>query len=236
MRAHRSIRRYLDVDVPDDVVNAAVHAAQGAATSSNVQGYSLLRVRDADTRARLAELCGDQDQVREVGAFFCVCADQRRHELLAEALDRPHVANLETFLVDTIDAALFAQNLALAFEASELGTCFIGGLRTRLPEVLTLLEIPRGVFPLFGLCVGTPAEDPGSRPRLPLSAVLHEERYPEDAVVLDQVAQYDREMAAYYEARGRPGWNWSDGLTRKLERPAREHLHDTYTGLGAVLR
>ena len=235
MSAHRSVRRFRP-DVPsEDLVRTAVAAAQCASTSSNVQGYCLLRVRDEGRRAKLEELTGGQPQVRQAGAFFCVCADQRRHRLAAAQHGRELQSNLETFLVDVIDAALFAQNLALAFEARGLGICYIGGLRTRLDEVDELLEVPADVFPLFGLCVGLPDEDPTPRPRLDVEAVLFDDAWPTEDEVADHVAAYDARMSAYYETRGKSGWNWSDGLSRKLARRHREHLFRYYTGKGAVL-
>jgi nitroreductase len=234
MRAHRTIRRYTDAPLPDAHVAEAVEAAQCAATSSNIQGYCLLRVRDAETRAALAELTGGQAQVAEAGGFFVVCGDQRRHRLAAADAGRAYEPNLESFLLAVIDASLFAQNLALAFEAQGYGTCYIGGLRTRLPEVDALLDVADDVLPLFGLCVGTAAEDPGRRPRLPLEAVLYEERFPTDDELRAHFAEYDAITERYYaEVRGKSGLTWTGGVSRKFERPLREHLFEYYRGKGA---
>ena len=233
---HRTVRRYADRPVPDADVRRAVEAAQMAATSSNIQAYGLLRVRDAERRARLVELTGGQPQVASAGAFFVVCGDQRRHRLLAEREGRAFEPNLETFLLAAVDAALFAQNLVLAFESMGYGICYIGGLRNELPKVDALLALPADVFPFYGLCAGWPAEDPGQRPRLPVDAVLFEERYPDDAAMLEQIGAYDRVMAGYYAARGKPGYDWAGGISRKFARPSREHLFEYYRSKGARFR
>ena len=235
MSAHRSVRHYLSSPLPEAHVHAAVGAAQQAASSSWIQAYALIEVTDAGERGQLAELTGGQPQVRQAGAFFVVCADVRRHRLLAERSGKPYVANLETFLLASIDASLFAQNLALAFESQGYGTCFIGGLRTRLPEVDALLELPDGVWPLFGLCVGLPdpAFETAPRPRLPVHGVWMRGRYLDDEALLASIAEHDAEAAEHYAARGLPGRTWSGGLVRKFVAPLRPHLHDYYVGKGA---
>lgn len=231
--SHQTIRSFTDEPVPDAVVERVVRAAQHASTSSNVQGYALLRVRDAEKRERLVELTGGQPQVARAAAFFVVCADQRRHRLAAERLGRPYEPNLETWLVAVVDASLFAQNVALGFESEGWGICFIGGLRNRLPEADALLGLPQDVLPLYGLCVGRPAEEPSARPRLPLEAVLVDETYPTDEVLWEEIERYDEAMGAYYAARGKAGWSWSDGTSRKFAAPRREHLRAFYEGKGA---
>lgn len=235
LEAHRSVRAFTADPVPDTDVERCVHAAQRASTSSNIQAYSLLQVTDADERARLVELTGGQPYVAEAGAFFCVCADLRRLGVASELAGRERVENLETFLLATIDASLFAQNLALAFEALGYGICFIGGLRNELPEVDALLEIPHGVMPLFGMCVGRPASDPGQRPRLEPGAVLHRGRFRDAASERAAIEAYDGRMTAYYEGRGKSGWNWSSGIARKFARPLRGHLAGYYASKGARL-
>lgn len=208
-----------------------------AASSSWIQAYSLIQVTDTGERAMLAELTGGQPQVEQAGAFFAICADSRRHRLVAERLDKPYVGNLEAFLLAVIDASLFAQNLNLAFESMGYGTCFTGGLRSRLPEVDALLQIPHGVWPLFGLCVGTPdpATPTATRPRLPAEAIWMKDRYLDDEAMLSLIEEHDADAAEHYSARGLPGRNWTGGLWRKYAKPAREHLFDYYTGKGASL-
>lgn len=237
MARHRSVRTFLPDAVPDEHVRQAVSAARQAATSSWIQAYSLLQITDEATRATLAELTGGQAQVAAAGAFFAVCADSRRHRLVSERLGKPYVGNLETFLVAVVDASLFAQNLVLAFESMGYGTCYIGGLRTRLPEVDELLSIPHGVWPLFGLCVGVPdpAQATHRRPRLPVDAVWMKDRYLDDAAMQRLIDEHDVEAQAHYAARGLPGRTWSGGLWRKFAKAEREHLHRYYTGKGATL-
>lgn len=235
MRDHRSVRHF-SAERPDEAeLREAVAAAQMASTSSHGQAYGLLRVRDPRTRARISELAGDQAMVRQAGAFFVVLGDLRRHWLAAEDAGGPAVDNLETFLLATVDASLFAQNLALALEARGYGICYVGGLRNALEEIDELLALPKGVLPLYGLCVGTPARRNERKPRLPLDAVLFEDRYPDDERMRALVAEHDREMAAYYERRGTPGRNWSAGVARKLSEARRAYLADYYRGKGAVL-
>jgi hypothetical protein len=65
--------------------------------------------------------------------------------------------------------------------------------------VTELLHLPQHVLPLFGLCLGWPADDPQVKPRLPAALVVHENSYqPVDADIL---AQYDAQIAAYYTPR-----------------------------------
>ena len=236
LRSHRTIRAFRPDPLPDEEVEAAVRAAQCASTSSHVQAYGLIRIEDAGRRSKLAELTGGQPQVEQAGAFFVVCADQRRHRLVTQRAGEPYEANLETFLVAVVDASLFAQNLVLAFESQGYGICYIGGLRNRLPEVDELLGIPADVFPLYGLCVGVPAQDPPPRPRLAPGAVLFRERYPPDAEILAEVDAHDEAMGAYYALRGKPHYDWSGGIARKFRVPHRTHLLEYYRSKGAVFR
>ncbi len=235
MSSHRTVRKFLERELEDDVVAGAVRAAQMAATSSNVQAYSCLRVRAPAKRSALVELCGSQPQVAKCGATFVIAGDQRRHRLIARRAGVPYEPNLETFLLAVIDASLFAQNLTLAFESLGFGTCYIGGLRRNLPQVTALLELPSDVFPFFGLAVGEPAQDPERRPRLPLEAVLLEDAYPDDATLLASVDRYDAVMGSYYAERGKPGHDWSGGIARVFATRSREDLLDYYRSQGAVL-
>ena len=192
MRQHRSIRQYKPDALPDGMLEAIVSSAQMASTSSYLQRYSVVAVEDPAKKDRLAELCGDQEHVRQCPTFLVFCADVHR---LKRACEREgaqiQTGYLEAFLVAAVDAALVAQNAALAAESLGLGVVYIGSIRNNTAEVIAELELPDLVFPITGICLGYPAEDPARKPRLPLPAVLHRERY--------RTAEIDAHLDAYDE-------------------------------------
>lgn len=224
MARHRSVRAFESTPVPDEHVERAVRAAQCAATSSWIQSYHLLQVEDPGERERLAELAGGQAQVHEAGALFVVCGDTRRHEIVArDAAAERHVTD-EVLLLAVIDASLFAQNLALAFEAMGYGVCYIGGLRNDLDGVNELLELPGGVLPLFGMTVGVPRDPSATRPRFEPGAVWSKGRYPSDDEVRSAIRAFDERAGAHYAERGLAGRDWSGGLWRKFARALRPRV------------
>lgn len=237
MAAHVTVREFGPEQIPDEQVGACVVAAQQAATSSWIQGYCLLEVQRPEEREALAQLCGGQAQVHAAARFFVVCGDTRRHRLIAERAGKPYTNNLECFLLAVVDACLFAQNLVLAFESMDYGICFIGGLRNQLAAASDLLELPHGVYPLFGLCVGVPSSETRDerRPRLPLDAVWMRDRYLDDAALHAAMDRHDAEAEPYYARRGTPGRNWSKGVARRFQATQRDALGQYYRDQGAQL-
>ena len=74
---------------------------------------------------------------------------------------------------------LAAQNALIALELLGYGGVYIGGIRNKPEEVAKELDLPPGVFAVFGMAVGRPdpAKAGGVRPRLGQGAVLHREQY-----------------------------------------------------------
>lgn len=178
MRSHRSIRKYRPDPLPEGMLEAIIGSAQMASTSSYLQRYSVVAVEDPDKKDRLAELCGDQDHIRQCPVFLAFCADAYRLKRVCERHGTQiQTGYLEAFLVAAVDAALLAQNAALAAESLGLGIVYIGAIRNHTAEVIAELELPELVVPVSGMCLGYPAEEPARKPRLPLPAVLHQERY-----------------------------------------------------------
>jgi nitroreductase len=235
MHAHRSIRSYTSEEIPDDQFHAAFEAAQCASTSANIQVYSTIRVTDQDTLQQLVRLTGGQEKVAQCGTFLVICGDMRRHRLLARCADCACVENLESFLLCAVDASLFAQNLSLAIESLGWSICFIGGLRNDLAAVGTLLGLPQGVYPFFGMCIGRADEEPWKRPRLPVEAALFDDRYPDDDTMRSMLNSYDDEMAAYYQQRGASGRRWIGQMEQFFAKPRRTGDRSFYESQGASL-
>jgi len=235
INAHRSIRKYTDDPIPREHIEQAMLAGQMAASSSAVQPYCVIHVTDSPIRQQIADLAGPQQKVHDCGAFFVICADLRKHMLIVERSGEDYNASLEAFLVGTIDASLFAQNFTLAFESLGYGTCYIGGIRNDLPRLDKLLNLPEGVCPLYGLCVGVPNESPSSRPRLDAGAMLFENGYPSDEQSLAGIDRYDEVYTKYLTDRGAKPSTWSAAIAKKFSYAGRPGLADFFRSKGASL-
>ncbi|WP_274653576.1 oxygen-insensitive NADPH nitroreductase [Paenibacillus humicola] len=235
--AHRSIRKYKpDVPVTQEQLETIIAAGQAASTSSNIQAYSIVGVTDPERKARLAELAGNQKHIVECPQFLVWCADLNRLQTAAKLHDADAEIHMttEAFVLATVDTALAAQNAAVAAESLGFGIVYIGGIRNNPRDVAQLLQLPKLVYPLFGMCIGVPDQEPDHRPRLPLSAVYHRESYSGE-VIEDGIRQYDETMQAYYNSRAGGGRDtvWSKEVAARMAQgPLRPHLHDFLHGQG----
>lgn len=237
--SHRSIRKFSAEPIDDGTVAQLVAAAQAAATSSNVQATTIIRVREAAARAQLATLAGGQPYVESSAVFLVFCADLNRSRLACSMRDTEMVEGMtEHFMIATIDVALAAQNAVIAAESLGFGICYIGGLRNHPAEVSTLLGLPDQVYPVFGLCIGHPAQNPEIKPRLPQEAVLMEERYQDDAITLEHLAEYDDSLRAYYSSRtgGKKDSCWSEEIAALAGRESRPHMKGFLNGRGLATK
>jgi nitroreductase len=244
---HGSVRKYKPDPIPVETIETIISAAQRTSTSSNMQAYSVVAVMDTATRARLAELCGNQEHIAQAPVFLTWCADLARLDRACELRGYTQVsAYVENFLVAAVDAAIAAQTAALAAEALGLGICYIGSIRNHTQAVIDLLELPRLVFPITGMTVGWPAAEPLIRPRLPLDGVLHWECY--DRTGQDEaLIGYDRAMATtgIYGGRqvpvpGKPDvmedYGWTEHTARRVAQAVRTDLREVIEKQGFALK
>jgi FMN reductase (NADPH) len=194
MRAHRSIRLYKPDPLPVGMLEAIVSSAQMASTSSYLQQYSIVAVEDPARKERLAVLCGNQEFIRQCPVMLAFCADLHRLKLVCEREGTEiRTEYLEAFLTAAMDAALLSQNVALAAESLGLGMVYVGAIRNHPAEVVSELALPDLVFPVTGMCLGYPGEDPVVKARLPLPAVLHREQYTAQEM-LPHLDTYDADL------------------------------------------
>lgn len=229
---HRSIRKFEDRLLTDEEIKLIVESAQAASTSSFIQAYSIIGVKDQAKKKKLAELCGSQSYVEANGHFFIFCADLYRHELIGKVENKDLSSALEStekFMVALIDTALAAQNAVIAAESMGLGICYIGGIRNHLAEVCELLNIPSRVIPLFGIAVGHPAQQPDNKPRLPFKHIYHEDGYEQDAQKLDlELREYNQLISDYYRERteGKRSDTWTEQMATMLGRASRMYMDE----------
>jgi len=224
--SHRSIRKFEDRVVPEDVLRTLVSCGQAAATSSNIQAVTAIHVTQPTTRKAMAELAGGQPYVESAGAFIVYCADLRRPMNACESQGGDFSAGMmEHFLIASVDVALAAQNTVVAAESLGLGICYIGGLRNNPAEVSKLLKLPQQVYPVFGLCLGYPDQDPEVKPRLPIDTVFMKDEY-DESTQSDLRDQYDAQLREYYKSRtgGNKDSSWSEEMKGLVGKESRPHM------------
>ncbi len=236
LNRHVSIRHYTDQPIPDEMLHSIIEAARrGAPTSSNLQTYSLVVVRDPDTKQKLAELAGGQKHVAACPVFIAAVADLSRVAHAAAMHGVPLGENLEMTLYATVDAALVGMTLCTAAESFGLGTVMIGGMRNKPQEVAQLLGLPPRAYVVYGICLGYPLPErvPSQKARLPHEVVVHYERY-EAGDLSAHIAAYDAELAAHYRAEGRntPDAAWSSVVANNFSKPPRPHLRAALERMG----
>ena len=235
---HRSIRKFTDVPIGDDLLHNLIAAGQAAASSSFLQGVTIMRVTDPDKRAAFKEITGGQAYVEAAPEFLVFCADlSRPMRCCTEHGGSPSEGLTEHFIIATVDVALYAQNVAVAAESAGLGICYIGAIRNDAARSAELLGLPQHVYPVFGMCIGWPDQDPEVKPRLPVSVVLKENSYSIDGEA-EAIAAYDEEMRTYYATRSAniKIQGWSEQMAGLLGKESRLHMRPFLESKGFLKR
>jgi nitroreductase len=239
---HRSVRAYLPDPVPDQLLTAVVAAAQSASTTSNLQAWSVVVVRDDARKARLAGLAGGQAFIEQAPVLLVWLVDLARLRRLADDHGAPLAATdyLETTIIGFVDVGLAAQNAALAAESLGLGVVFIGAMRDNPEAVADELRLPPGTFAAFGMSLGFPdlTESAAVKPRLPQAAVVHHETYDLDKQPA-AVAAYEERMASFY-AEQELAVSWTQRVLNRLAGPqslkGRDRIREALTAQGLPSR
>ena len=205
MKAHTSVRRFKEQEIPQEDLNTILSAGQMASSWKNFQSYSVIVVRSQEKKEALFELV-PQEAIRQSAAFLLFVGDLNR----AEKGSRLHTdifqpQGVEGLLITSVDAALAGQNTLLAAESLGYGGVIIGLVRYKSVELAELFKLPDYTYPVFGIALGVPNEEHEVKPRLPLNQVVFEEEYQEQPT--EAIEAYDRVQADYAGARATTSWS-----------------------------
>ncbi len=179
MKERRSIRKYSDRPVSEELINELLSVAMRASNTGNMQLYSVVVTRDEENKKKLSPAHFNQPMITEAPVVLTFCADANRFVKWAEQRNA-HAGfdNLQTFMTSSIDAMLFAEAFAEAAEEKGLGICYLGTTTYNADKIIDILNLPELVVPITTITVGYPKEPlPAVSERLPLEAVMHKEQY-----------------------------------------------------------
>ncbi|GHP14199.1 NADPH-dependent oxidoreductase [Lentilactobacillus fungorum] len=199
---HTSIRHFKNQPLSVKQVTTLIDAAQHASTSTFSQQSSIISVRDPKVKDELAVITG-HPWLTNSGHYFVMIADQYRNLQIAKAhqVDPYVLQTTDKFLAGVFDAAIATQNIMVAAEAMGLGGTIMGSILNDSDRVIQLLDLPELTFPVLGLAIGYPADQPELKPRMPQTMMHFDGSYHLPADFDSQLVDYDQLIAEYYGTR-----------------------------------
>jgi nitroreductase len=241
MLRHRSCRSFRPEPVNPSIVEAVLAAALSSPSKSDLQQTTILWIRDSTLRAALEGLLPypEYGWVSDAAELLVFCADNRRIRSAASQRGRPFPNdNLDQFMNAAVDAGIVLGAAVTAAEAFGLGSCPLSEVRDRAGDLISMLALPDGVFPLAGLALGLPATDGRISLRFPYAVSVQRDTY-SDAPFETLAPTYEAERDAL---EGRPDelqrdvdrfgivrpYGWAEDRTRQYSVPRRadwsEHI------------
>lgn len=174
----RTIRKYADRAVSEELLNRLLTEAARTQTMGNLQLYSVVVTRDTAMKERLAPAHFNQPMVKEAPVVLTVCADFNRTSVWARNRKaEPGYNNFLSFINAATDALLYTQTLCNLMDEEGLGYCYLGTTVYMPQMIIDTLQLPQLTMPVATLTVGWPAEEPPLSDRLPMASFVHNETY-----------------------------------------------------------
>jgi nitroreductase len=149
IRRRRSVRRFLDKEIPEDAVSALIEAMRWAPSSGNIQARKFYFVFDRDTKKRIVDAALKQTFIADAPLVVVACADYNMIRHYGERGRNLYVIQ---------DVAVAVENMMLQAVEFGLGTVWVGAFED--DAVKRILKMPTYLSPLALVPVGYPEKEP----------------------------------------------------------------------------
>lgn len=170
IKTRRSIRKYLDKPVSDELINELIDCARHAPSAYDCQSWEFVVVKDAAAKeelaSKLARIQPYSKFIKGAPVVIVCCYDQTK---------------LKSSPADIFNPALAAGNLLLAATDRGLGACWVYVKDDKHPEteqvVKSALGLPKHIGVICVVPVGYPGEVPGARELRTIESMRHMEKW-----------------------------------------------------------
>jgi FMN reductase (NADPH)/FMN reductase [NAD(P)H] len=186
----KSVRAYKTKAISKEIKASILAATLRAPTAGNMMLYSIIEVRDQDTKNRLVKTCDNQPFIAKAPLVLMFLADYQRW------YDYFHVSGVEQrceqkglemrkpkegdLFLACCDALIAAQTAVIASESLGIGSCYIGDIMENYETHKALFDLPKYVFPITLVCFGYPTTQQQERAltqRFDEKYIFFEDRY-----------------------------------------------------------
>lgn len=147
IKTRRSIRKFLNKPVPDEVIETLLEAAMFAPSAGNEQPWQFVVLNDRKLLNDIPRFCATASMCRQSAAAILVCGDDS-------------LKKYPEFWVQDCSAAV--ENILLAAHDLGLGAVWAGiyPLKDRISAFQKHLSLPDEITPFALIALGFPAETP----------------------------------------------------------------------------
>jgi len=164
INSRKSIRKYQDKQIPEEIINELLNAARKAPSAKNVQSHKYFIVKDKNIKDKLIKhKVFKQPFVNDAPLIIICCADPSQYP---KGVDIDETSKNYAY----IDLSIAASFLVLRAVELNLGTVFVAWIYR--DKIKKILNIPKHYIIPFVISVGYPAEDPEQKPRKDLGEIV----------------------------------------------------------------
>jgi nitroreductase len=165
--SHRTIREFKPEPLDEKVVETLMEVARRTATSNGMQSTSIIRITDLGIKRQIAEIC-KQEYILRVPVLFVFVADCYRNMRIAhdKGCFEESAGDMDRFFQAVTDTCIAAQNVVNAAESLDLGALYLGSTLNDAQKLIEVLKLPKLTFPVVGLGIGVPNQNPSLKPRM----------------------------------------------------------------------
>lgn len=141
----RSIRKYLDNDISDAMVEEIIKAGMAAPSAGDERPWHFIVVRNKSTMLEFPKFHQYAQMLKDAPVAIVVCGDLNRQ-------------TYEGFWIQDCSAAI--QNMLLQVTEMGLGSVWVGIYpdKNRVEKTKELLDLPGNIVPVAVLPIGVPGE------------------------------------------------------------------------------
>lgn len=180
IKNRRSIKKYLDLEVPTEKIGMIIDAGASAPSSGNIQNWRFVIVKDKESKKRLADAALQQHWMETAPVHIIVCA------VIDTAKQFYGMRGEKLYSIQNCAAAI--QNMLLMAHSLELGACWVRSFDEE--KVRRIIAITENARPQAIITLGIPDEKPPEPSRIPLTHIAFLENYNNKIEDLDATMGY----------------------------------------------
>lgn len=203
----RSIRKFKNEPIDTNTIATLETVAQHAASSQYLNDWSAIRVEDQAIKDRIASI-GNQAYIAEAPLLYVFILDEHRNARIAAAQgvdvdsDECTLDSGYRFTQAQNDAVLALHAMETAAYSLGLGCVILGSILNDVPGLIDAMKLPKYTYPVLGLAIGKPDQEPALKPRMPRDMQFFVNEYPaDDGRALEGLGAFDDEVHQYYDLR-----------------------------------